>query len=160
MARGGMLWYHSEIGYVVENWLAADTPIPGKAYMWTWGVGGNPMLQADFWHFEVLFAANDTARVQLLWNMNESVLFNEFSSEFSKSFDIPIPPESSSWRWDWLIQNPHETFLLVKNFTVTHYSIRYPERTNGTVAIGLGSVLLAAGLTMFVHPRRQRSQPR
>ncbi len=123
--------------------------------MWTWGVGSNPRQEPDLWHFHVIFVANDTAIVMLLWNLNESVLFERSAAQIDETFDVSLPRATTLWRWDWLIKNPHETGLSVRNFTVTHYPISFPERQNGVIAVGMGvSLVIAAGVALVYFSRR------
>jgi len=118
--------------------------------MWTWGVGGNPNLEPEQWHFQVFFLANDSAEVSLLWNLNETVLFRRSAAQIGETIDVPLPRTTALWRWDWLIHNPHETGLRVLNFSVSHYPFSFPERQNGLVAMVLGvSMILAASVLIY-----------
>ena len=128
--------------------------------MWTWGVDGSPTSEPDLWHFRVIFVANDSADVVLLWNLNETVLFEKKSAQINETLDVPLPRTSKLWRWDWLIKNPHESVLRVMNFNVTHYPVRYPERQNGIVAVGVGISILVAASATHVYIKRQDKRPR
>jgi len=158
--RGVALWTEVDTGVHIQNWITPSSAIPGKAYMWTWGVSGNPKSEPDLWHFHVVFVANDSADVLLLWNLNESVLFVRNSARIDETFDVPLPRTSKLWRWDWLIRNPHETTLGVENFTVTHYPLSFPERQNGAMAIAVGISIIAASTAAFVYFKRPGMRPK
>jgi hypothetical protein len=156
LARGTMLYVETESGGFIQNWTTPATTIPSKAYMWTWGVEGVQADQPDSWHFHVVFEANATGEVFLMWNLNQSVLFNRNSSKIDETFEVVLPRTSGSWRWDWLIKNPNSSGLTVDNFTVSHYSIRYPERMNGLMAIGAGLIMVVAAAGVLAYFRRRR----
>ena len=150
IAIGAMQWTQEVSGNVIRNWISPSTVVPAKAYKWTWGVGSVPQSEPDSWHFQVIFTANNSAQVSLLWNLNQSILFERNSSKINETFDVSLPRANQAWRWDWLIENPHKTALGVQNFTIIHYPITYPQRQNGTVAIVVGLfVFVAASLAMF-----------
>ncbi len=153
-----MLWTQTNTGAVIQNWITPTSIIPGNAYMWTWGVEGTPAQEPDLWHFHVFFVSNDTAEVLLIWNLNQSTLFDRNSSKIDETFDVQLPRTNQPWRWDWLIRNPNNRFLLVENFTVTHYPLRYPERQNGAIAMGVGALLIITSIAAFVFFRHRRSQ--
>ena len=160
LARGVSLWTEAETGVVIQNWITPSSAIPGKAYMWTWGVDGSPRSEPDLWHFHVIFVANDSADVVLLWNLNETVLFEKHSPQIDETLDVPLPRTSKLWRWDWLIKNPHDSVLGVMNFTVTHYPVTYPERQNGIVAVSVGFSMIVAASAAYVYFKRQDRRPR
>lgn len=149
------MWTEADNGVIIQNWITPSSAIPGKAYMWTWGVDGNPRAEPDSWHFRVHFVANNSADVLLLWNLNESILFERNSAKIDETFDIPLPRTNQLWRWDWLIRNPHESVLGVENFTVTHFPVRFPERQNGVVAISVGVSMIIAATAVFVYIKRR-----
>ena len=152
--RGATMWTETNTGTYIQNWITPSSQIPAKSYMWTWGVGSNPQQEPDMWHFHVVFVANDSADVLLLWNLNESILFERTSAQIDETFDVPLPRTTALWRWDWLIKNPHETGLAVQNFTVSHYPLSFPERQNGIIAIAIGvSLIVAAGVALFYFSR-------
>jgi hypothetical protein len=154
-SRGVWLWSEVDTGTVIQNWIVPSSVIPGNAGKWTWGVGGDPGQEPNQWHFHVFFQANQTANVLLVWNLNQSVLFARNSSSMDESFDVVLPVSHEPWRWDWLIRNPYATALEVYNFTISHYSVRFPERQNGVIAIGVGAVIaLVAGITLVYFERR------
>lgn len=157
--RGATLWSETNTGTFIQNWITPSSEIPRKSYMWTWGVGSNPQQEPDQWHFHVIFVANDTADVLLLWNLNESVLFQRKSSRIDEVFDVPLPRTTVLWRWDWLIRNPHESGLAVRNFTVFHYPVSFPERQNGVSAITVGVSLVVAACVAMLHFRRADIRP-
>jgi hypothetical protein len=153
-AEGVVLLREVEIGGVIKNWLAPSSTIPGKANLWTWGVEDKAQSEPDLWHFHVVFLANITANVILLWNLNESVLFERNSARIDETFDLSLPRTDQNWRWDWLVTNPNELVLGIENFTVTHYSIRFPHRQNGVLAIVAGISIIIAASSGFVYSRR------
>jgi len=157
LTRGTMLWVQAETGVVIQNWITPTTTIPPDAWKWTWGVGATASQEPDAWHFKVFFRANDTAQVLLLWNLNETVLFSREALQVDETFDIQLPKTGQDWRWDWLIKNLNPTTLTVYNFTVMHYPIRYPERTNGLAAVVVGVGLLVIAGALVVNSRRRDS---
>lgn len=157
--RGAMLWTETSSGGVTQNWITPASAIPAHAYMWTWGIDGDPKEEPDLWHFHVIFSANDTAEVLLLWNLNQSILFQRNSSRIDETFETALPRTNQPWRWDWLIRNPHGSALGVDNFTITHFSVRYSERQNGGTAIGTGLFLIVAAAIAFVYFSRRDSRP-
>ena len=96
----------------------------------------------------------------LLWNLNETVLFEKHSSQIDETLDVPLPRTSKLWRWDWLIENPHDSVLGVMNFTVTHHPVTYPERQNGIVAVSVGISMIVAASAAYVYFKRQDRRPR
>lgn len=152
------MWTQLETGVVIQNWITPTFAIPAKAYMWTWGVGESAQMEPDFWHFHLLFEANDTAIIRLLWNLNQSVLFQKNAAHVDETLDLSLPRTAEVWRWDWLIENPHTTGLRVDNFTVTHYPFSYPERRNGTIAIGAGIFMIAAASLLVVYLKGHNTQ--
>ena len=110
-AEGAVLWIRTDYGATTRNWITPQSRIPEKGYMWTWGVEGNPRAEPDEWHFHVMFAANRTADIILFWKLNESVLYERSSAQIDESFDVALPRTTESWRWDWLIRNPHDSVL-------------------------------------------------
>jgi len=158
IGRGAMLYSQTDSSNMIQNWIAPSSFIPGNAYMWTWGVEGSANNEPDLWHFHVMFVANDTAQVLLMWNLNESILFERSSSKIDEIFDARLPRTNQHWRWDWLIRNPHSSGISVENFTVTHYSVRYPERLNGIVAVGTGLFFVIATASLLFYFNRRRIQ--
>jgi hypothetical protein len=154
-AEGAMLWIRTDYGATTRNWITPQSRIPGKGYMWTWGVEGNPRAEPDEWHFHVMFAANRTADIILFWKLNESVLYERSSAQIDESFDVALPRTTESWRWDWLIRNPHDSVLSVENFTVVHYSMKYPERQIGSLVLGSGVIALLAVPIAIAYLRRR-----
>lgn len=161
VAVGISLWTKAENGVIIQNWVAPSHPIPRGGSMWTWGVGGTSKSEPAAWHFQVLFDANASADVSLLWNLNESVLFERRSSHIDETFELSLPRTSNPWRWDWLVRNEQGSGLRVENFTVTHYPVSFPERQNGAIAIGTGtSIIIAAIVTLAISRRRDTRQRR
>jgi hypothetical protein len=156
--RGIWLWSEVYTGDVIRNWIAPSTVIPENAGKWAWGVGGDSGEEPDQWHFQVFFEANHTANVLLMWNLNQSVLFARNSSKIDESFAVALPVSREAWRWDWLIRNPNSTILNVYNFTVTHYSISFPERQNGFIAIAAGSITSVVAGIAIVYLNHRDSQ--
>jgi hypothetical protein len=159
-AEGAILWVRTEHGPTTRNWINPESRIPGKGYMWTWGVEGNPRTEPDEWHFHVMFAANESADIILFWKLNESVLYERRSAQIDESFDVPLPRTNELWRWDWLIRNPHDSVLDVKNFTVVHYSIKYPERQIGILVLGSGVIASLAVPIAIAYQRHRDMRPR
>jgi len=154
VGRGITLWDEAQSGVVIENWVTPATTIPGHALILTWGVGGNSQEEPDLWHFQISFRANETAHVMLVWNLNESVLFERRAADVNETFDVALP-RAQVWRWDWMIENPQSAILSIGNFTIIHYPIRFPERQNATAAIGIGLALtIGAAFTFYYFSRR------
>ncbi len=157
VGRGTALWFQEDRSGAIQNWVAPSSMIPGNSLMLTWGVGGARFEEPDKWHFQVKFEANDTGEVRLLWNLNESVLFERSGSKFDATFEIVLPRVNGQWRWDWMISNPHSTVLSVANFTVYHYPVRYPERQNGVIVVCVGLII---GFTAAAFTFMRRGQIR
>lgn len=107
------MWVRTDYG--VENrFLTAPLRIPERGYYWTWGVNGDPRVEPDEWHFHVVFTANKTADVVLLWNMNESILFERSSAKIDEGFDVALPKTTEIFdRNDGTRLNfPYTTFVL------------------------------------------------
>ncbi len=153
-----MLWGQAETSGVIQNWVSPASTIPGNTYMLTWGVDGSPEKEPDVWHFHVVLVANSTADVLLLWNLNESILYQKSGSKIDETFDVPLPRTNNAWRWDWMIKNPQSSMLGVANFTITHYAIMYPERQNGLIAIGLGLAIIAVAGVSYTYLSRRGTQ--
>jgi hypothetical protein len=160
VGRGATLWNESQSGVVIENWVTPATTIPGHALILTWGVEGNPQEEPDLWHFHISFRANGTAHVMLVWNLNESVLFERRASDVNVTFDVPLPRTQQAWRWDWMIENPLPAVLAIGNFSILHYPIRFPERQNAIVAIGVGFAMVIAATLTFYHVTHRRIRRR
>ena len=128
--------------------------------MWTWGVAGIASAEPDEWHYDVIFSANSTAEVDLVWNLNQTILFTKSSSMINESFNVNLPRTDSSWRWDWLIKNVGGSVLGVANFTVTHYPIRHPQRSIGSVLLGAGLAIIIAAPISAIWFKRQGNRPR
>ena len=154
------MWSKTEYSPTSRFYTVPVHFIPSDGYFWTWGMIGNAGTEPDAWHFYVVFAGNETAVVELLWNANQSILFSKTSAKMTETFDVELPRTDQSWRWDWVIKNPNRLMLLIENFTIVHYSIKYPERQKGLtlVSLGLAATLTAAVLEVYVW--RRRSQPR
>ena len=146
-ATGTFLWTVALPGAANQNWIAPVT-IPASRNFATWGASGvaNP---PDAWHFQVFFAANNTAEVLLVWNLNQ-IVFQKKSSNLDETLETPLPRTSENWRWDWVVKNPHSTPLAVTNFTVTHHSITYPFRLYG-VTFGIFGILIASTGSLMAH---------
>ncbi len=163
IGQGVFLWAETRSGGVIRNWVTPASVIPSHQYMWTWGVDGVAKDESDLpdlWHFHIVFSANDTAEVLLTWNLNQSILFQRNSLRIDETFDVALPRTNGSWRWDWLIKNPHSSALRVDNFTITHYSVRYPERRDGFVAVGTGFFIIFGATAALVYVRRRDSRQR
>lgn len=156
---GAVMWVQPVPEDTIENWITPSSRIPGNGLMMTWGVGGGPMGEPDAWHFHVVFCANSTANIVLLWNLNETTLFEKSSNKLDESFTVALPRTTHSWRWDWAIMNPGDSVLRVENFTVTHYAIRYPERSVGSMALGTGLIAVVAVPILKIHFRRRDILP-
>lgn len=157
--RGVTVWNEAQSGVVIENWVTPATTIPGHALILTWGVGGNSQEEPDLWHFQISFKANETAHVMLVWNLNESVLFERRAASVNETFDVPLP-RAQVWRWDWMIENPHSTVLSIGNFTIVHYPVRFPERQNAIIAVGAGLAMTIGAAFAFYYVNRQRIRPK
>ena len=121
----------------------------------TWGVTGIPAAEPDEWHFQVVFSANRTAKIALVWNLNETTLFEKRAATIDESFNVALPRATVSWRWDWVIINPDSSVLQVYNFTVIHYPITYPGRQLGLITLFGGfSALLAAPIAIVFFKLR------
>jgi len=131
---GAIMWNRAEYGSTIVNWITPSHHIPNNGYMWTWGVAGIPSDEPDEWHFHVIFSANRTAVITLVWNLNETTLFERRGAAIDESFAVQLPRTNAPWRWDWRISNPNSSVLGVANFTVTHYSIKFPLRHIGSIA--------------------------
>jgi len=161
-AAGVVMWFKMVHGPTSRFYTIPAHFVPSNGYFWTWGVDGNAGTEPDAWHFGLVFAGNETAVIELVWNTNQTVLYSITSAKLTETFDVELPRTEQSWRWDWAIKNPNRLTLLVENFTIVHYSIKYPERHMGFALIGLG---LAAGVTAAVaevslcrRRSRQRSE--
>jgi len=129
--------------------------VPSNGYFWTWGVVGSAGTEPDAWHFQIVFVANESAVVALMWNSTQKVLFSESSAKIMDTFDVPLPRTNESWRWDWVIRNPNRLMLLVENFTIVHYSIKYPGRERGFVLLGLGLAATLGALVVEAYAWRR-----
>ncbi len=160
VAVGAEMWNNADYGITMTNWITPSLPIAGNGNMWTWGVAGIPTAEPDEWHFHVVFSANRTAKVALVWNLNESTLFEKIAATIDESFTVALPRTNVSWRWDWVIRNTDSSVVRVYNLTVTHYSITYPQRRVGLIALGCGfmAVLAAPIATVFLRRRDIRRQ--
>jgi hypothetical protein len=155
VAAGANMWNRADHGSTIVNWITPSTRIPAKGNMSTWGVAGAPATEPDEWHFHVVFTANRTAKITLMWNLNETILFEKNAATIDESFTVALPRSTVSWRWDWVIRNPDSSCLGVYNFTVTHYSITYPERQFGLITLGAGlvAVLVVPIVIVFLRQR-------
>jgi len=155
VAAGANLWNRTDYGGTIVNWITPSSRIPGNGNMWTWGVAGIPAAEPDEWHFHVVFSANRTARIALVWNLNETTLFEKSAATIDESFNVALPRTTFPWRWDWVIRNPDSSWLGVYNFTVTHYPITYPKRQLGYLALAGGfiAVLVAPIAIAFIRHR-------
>ncbi len=160
IGRGATLWNEGQSGVVIENWVTPATTIPGHALVLTWGVGGSSPEEPDLWHFHVSFSANETAHVLLVWNLNESVLFERRGMSVNETFDATLPRTQQAWRWDWMIENPESAVLAIQNFTIVHYPIRFTERQNSIAAIGTGLAIAVAASFAFYYFSHQRTRRR
>jgi len=147
IASGVVMWSTTVYGPTSRFYTIPVHFVPSNGYFLTWGVEGNAETEPDAWHFGLVFAGNETAVIELVWNANQTVLYSITSAKLTETFDVELPRTDQSWRWDWAIKNPNRLTLLVENFTIVHYSIKYPERHAGLALIGLG---LAAGVTAAV----------
>jgi hypothetical protein len=155
LAAGANLWNRMDDGSTMTNWIAPSTRIIGNGNMPTWGVAGIPAAEPDAWHFHVVFSANRTATIALVWNLNETTLFEKSAVTIDESFNVALPRTAVSWRWDWVIMNPDSSVLRVYNFTVTHYPITYPERQLGLITLvgGFTAVLAVPIAVAFLRHR-------
>jgi hypothetical protein len=157
---GLVLWSEKEYGPTSRFYTIPVHFIPSSGYFWTWGMEGNAGTEPDAWHFYVVFAGNETAVVELLWNTNQSVLYSKTSAKLTDTFDVELPRTDQSWKWDWVIKNPNRLMLWVENFTIVHYSVKYAERQKGLTFICLGLAAILAGAVAEVCVWRRRSQQR
>jgi len=133
----------------MTNWITPSLPIAGNGKMPTWGVAGVPAEEPDEWHFQVVFSANGTGTIALVWNLNATTLFEKSGAAIDESFNVAMPRSSVAWRWDWVIINPDNLVLRVYNFTVRHYPISFPERQPGLVTLVGGLIFtIAASVTI------------
>jgi len=158
LAYGVALWMRADYGPVIRNWINPQSRIPGRGYMWTWGVNGNARSEPDEWHFHVILAADNVANITLLWKLGERVLYHRTSAHLDETFVVALPRASGSWRWDWLVGNPSDSTLTVDNFTVIHYSIEHPERQNGSLFLGSGVIALLSIPIAIVYGRHQDTE--
>jgi hypothetical protein len=156
VGRGATLWNEAQSGVVIQNWVTPATIIPGHKFILTWGVDGNAQEEPDLWHFHISFTANETAHVMLVWNLNESVLFERRAANVNLTFEVPLPRTQQAWRWDWKIENPESAILAIGNFTILHYPIRFPERQNAIVAIGAGLAMVTTATLTFHYATHRR----
>lgn len=154
IAAGVVMWVRTDYGPTSRFYVIPVHFVPSNGFFWTWGVVGNAETEPDAWHFHIVFAANETALVALLWNSNQSVLFSRSSAKMTDTFDVVLPRTDQSWRWDWVIKNPNNLTMLVENFTIIHYSIKYPERQGGVTLISLGFAAISGALVAQVRRRR------
>jgi hypothetical protein len=159
LAVGVMIWSRADYGPTSRFYVIPVHFIPSNGYFWTWGMEGNAVTEPDAWHFQVVFAANETAVIALLWNSNQSVLFSKSSAKMTETFDVALPRTDESWRWDWVIKNPNTLALLVENFTIVHYSIKYPEREKGLTLFSMGLAATLAALVAEAYVWRRGIQP-
>jgi hypothetical protein len=149
LAAGANLWNRTDDGGTMINWITPSTRILANGNMPTWGVAGIPASEPDEWHFDVVFSANRTAKIALVWNLNETTLFEKSGTTIDESFNVALPRTTDSWRWDWVIVNPDSSVLRVYNFTVTHYPITYPYRQIGLITlVGGFTVVLATPIAI------------
>jgi hypothetical protein len=159
VAAGTYMWNRTDYGSTIVNWITPSSRIPAKGNMSTWGVAGASATEPDEWHFHVVFSANRTARITLMWNLNETILFEKSAATIDESFNVALPRTAVSWRWDWVIRNPDRSWLGVYNFTVTNYSITHPQRQVGSMALGAGFVaVLIVPIAFFRHRDVRRIQ--
>jgi hypothetical protein len=158
-ALGMVLWSKAEFSPTSRFYIIPVHFVPSNGYYWTWGMEGNSGTEPDAWHFHVVFAANETAVVALLWNTNQSVLFSKTSAKMTETFVVELPRTGQPWRWDWVIKNPDRLTLLVENFTIVHYSIKYPERQKGVVLFSVGLAATLTATVAQVYVSRRHSQP-
>jgi hypothetical protein len=156
---GVMMWVRTDYG-VTNRFVTNPLRIPEGGYYWTWGVDGEPGVEPDAWHFHVIFDANKTADVVLLWKLNERILWEKNSAKIDEGFDVTLPKTTESWRWDWLIRNPDDSVLGVENFTVIHYPIKYPERQLGSISLAASAIVLLAIPIAKAYLRRRDIPPR
>jgi len=147
IAVGVTTWSKPEYGQTSRFYTIPGHFVHSNGYFLTWGMEGNAGTEPDAWHFHVAFVANQTAVIALLWSSNQSVLFSRRSANLMETFDVALPKTDESWSWDWMIKNPNNSTLLVENFTIVHYSIKYPERQRGLMLFSAG---LAATLTTLI----------
>ncbi len=160
LTTGGMLmWVRTEYGTTFRFIGEKDHRIPGKGYFWTWGYPGYAKDLPDAWHFHVIFSANGTADIVLLWNVNESILFEKSGAKLDLAFDVAIPRTTENWTWDWLITNPNDLAIVVDNLTVIHNQITYPERQLGSVILGAGNATVLGAVVGLVYSRRHDIPP-
>ncbi len=159
LVGGGIsLWLRADHGPVYRFYSGRLPQIPAGAYLSTWGFRGSPTAEPDEWNFNVIFAANNTADVVLAWNRNQTVLYQKTSANLNETFVVALPRTTSPWSWDWFVRNPHDSTLEIKNFTVIHYSLTYPERKQSVIALGAGTaaVVLAGGALAYFTRRDSR----
>jgi len=160
LAAGANLWNLTDDGNIMTNYITPSLPIAGRGIMPTWGVAGVSSAEPDEWHFQVVFSANRTAKIALVWNLNATTLFEKSGAAIDESFNVALPRSSVSWRWDWVIINPESSVLRVYNFTVTHYPLSFPEREPGLVVLAGGLTFLLAAPIALAFFRRQDIQRR
>jgi len=152
LASGASLWNRTDDGGTITNWITPSTRIFANGNMPTWGVAGISAAEPDAWHFQVVFLANRTATIALVWNLNETTLFKKSAATIDESFDVALPRATGSWRWDWVIMNPDSSVLQVYNFTVTHYPITHPKRELGLfISVGGFTAVLAAPIAFLSY---------
>jgi hypothetical protein len=155
-SSGTLLWEEFQAGTLIVNYVPPASPIPAHSYVLTWGVGGLSSAEPDLWHFHVFFTANETGQVLLIWNLNQSILFERQGSNLNETFDMPLPRTLQSWRWDWMIRNTNDLVLKIENFTVAHYPVQFPNRQKGLILILVGASIVIVAITTIVYLRHTR----
>jgi hypothetical protein len=153
LSVGALMFTQTKYGPITRFWTGPTIRVPANSITPTWGVGGNATQEPDEWHFEVFFTANRTATIKLVWNLNESLLYEKTSAAINESFSVALPKASGDWRWDWAIHNSQDSALGVQNFTVIHYSIQHPQRQIGILMLSGGIIAVIAASIALVYLR-------
>jgi hypothetical protein len=157
LSYGANLALARETGQLIVNWLREDTIVLANGVRWTWGVFGSATDLPDSWYFDLTLHATHAVEVRLLWGNNSTILYSNFGSQFADSFEIALPRTNSDWRWDWQVLNPAPADARILNFTVAHYSVRYPTRMLGFLLSVVSTPILTISALLLVGlsaPRR------
>jgi hypothetical protein len=87
-------------------------------------------------------------------------MYQRSSAHIDETFTVALPKSSGSWRWDWLVGNPSDSMLIVDNFTVIHFAVRYPERQVGSLLLGSGFIALLSVPIAMMYVNQLDTEPR
>ncbi len=159
LVGGIILWNERLEGNIIENWIQSSTIILPHSNKWTWGVGGDPSQKPDMWHFHVYFGSNNTSSLQLMWNLNQTTLFESNSSKVDQDIDISLPATNTEWRWDWVITNTLGSAILIRNFTIVHYPVTFPSRLMGEFFLVTAVMIIVAPAILVAYSIKTHKMP-